>query len=128
MRYFTSPSAAIGVVDEWELINNKIIARQKDWHDEDSKPWSLADWSNAMFGEFGEAANKIKKLKRLQTAVKGNHSYEDENYLKKEIEKELADGYQYLVLLAHYAEVDLKEGVKTTFNEKSKEIGSYIKI
>lgn len=114
--------------NSYETINSKILERQKDWKTEDTEPWLITDYSNAMFGEFGEAANKIKKLRRLQTKVKGNHDHENEEYLRKEIENELADGYQYLILLANAANVDLKNGIITTFNKKSYEIGSDVRI
>lgn len=41
--------------------------RCRRWHDPASEPWTGADWSNAMCGEAGEAANVVKKLRRQET-------------------------------------------------------------
>jgi len=125
LRYLYNKKDKIPTLDD---CNKQIIDRQQDWKTENSIPWNAADYSNAMFGEFGEAANKIKKLRRIQTEVKGNKSFETEEYLRKEIEKELADGYQYLILLCNNLDISLKDGVIETFNAKSKQIGSEFKI
>lgn len=45
-------------------------ARCKRWH-QDADDWSGADWSNAMCGEAGEAANVVKKLRRNETGTAG---------------------------------------------------------
>lgn len=41
------------------------------WHNPDTEPWTGADWSNAMCGEAGEAANVVKKLRRNETCTAG---------------------------------------------------------
>lgn len=45
--------------------------RCKRWHDPETEPWTGADWSNAMCGEAGEAANVVKKLRRNETGTAG---------------------------------------------------------
>lgn len=51
---------------ELDAVN---AARCKRWHNADTERWTEADWSNAMCGEAGEAANVVKKLRRHETAT-----------------------------------------------------------
>ncbi len=60
--------------------------------------WSVADWSNAMCGEAGEAANVIKKIRRVETALYGRAD-PDIEVLIRNAGKEIADVYAYLDLL-----------------------------
>jgi hypothetical protein len=46
----------------FEALRTRNVSRLARWHDPDSEPWTGADWSNAMCGEAGEAANVVKKL------------------------------------------------------------------
>jgi ribosomal protein L12E/L44/L45/RPP1/RPP2 len=50
-------------------LQRTSVLRCLRWHGPDSEPWSGADWSNAMCGEAGEAANVVKKLRRLETGT-----------------------------------------------------------
>lgn len=88
------------------------------WHGPDSVPWTGADWSNAMCGEAGEAANVVKKLRRVETGVKGSQD-PDWLELKEMLAFELADTYLYLVLVADYYNVDLASAVVEKFNSVS---------
>lgn len=83
--------------------------------------WSLSDWCTATIGEFGEAANVIKKLNRYRDGVKGNKETIEE--LRKKLASELADAFIYLDLTAQAAEIDLQKAVVETFNNKSEELG-----
>jgi NTP pyrophosphatase (non-canonical NTP hydrolase) len=73
--------------------------------------WSLADWSNATFGEVGEAANIIKKIRR------GDFSLAEK---REDLAMELADIFIYLDILATKAGINLGEAIKTKFNITSK--------
>jgi hypothetical protein len=53
----------------FDLLRQRNNTRRDRWHPPGSEPWSLADWSNAMNGEAGEAANIIKKLRRIETGT-----------------------------------------------------------
>jgi NTP pyrophosphatase (non-canonical NTP hydrolase) len=115
-------------------------ARHSRWHPPESEPWSLADWSNAMCGEAGEAANMVKKLRRIETGtdrgpwsiphstVPGRMVHLDRGQqariLAKGIGLELADVVIYADLLAQqltrrYGGYPLDELVVTKFNAVS---------
>lgn len=86
--------------------------------------WSIADWVLAFTGEFGEACNLLKKIHRDDIDPNSPLYVE----LKARIASELADAQIYLDLLAMKAGVDLGEAVETTFNLKSDEIRTPVKI
>lgn len=89
-------------------------------HNDDG--WSGADWSNAMCGEAGEAANVVKKLRRIEFSLEGNRdqSFED---LKAKLAAELADTFTYLDLLATFYHLDLSQAIIDKFNAVSEENG-----
>lgn len=93
-------------------------------HPQDSTPpWSIAEWTNAICGEAGEAANIAKKLRRgdfLTCELSGAHLT---------LGKELADVVIYTDITAQQIGLDLGELVRSKFNEVSDRIGeSEIKI
>lgn len=81
--------------------------------------WALSQWSNAVFGEAGEAANIIKKIER------GDFPLED---ARPALADELADVAIYLDLLAYRAGIDLGEAIVNKFNRKSEEKGIDVRI
>jgi NTP pyrophosphatase (non-canonical NTP hydrolase) len=109
------------------------------WHPPESEPWSLADWSNAMCGEAGEAANLVKKLRRIETHTDTGpwshvlhtdgreipHDRDTQSrILAKGIGLELADVVIYADLLAQeltrkYGGYDLSDLIVTKFNAVS---------
>jgi hypothetical protein len=108
------------------------------WHPRASVPWSLADWSNAMCGEAGEAANMVKKLRRIETRTDVDPWFyqpgdgrkvplgkdEQSRILAKGIGLEIADVVIYADLLAQelttrYGGYDLSELIVTKFNAVS---------
>lgn len=113
--------------------------RCRRWHPDGSEPWSLADWSNAMQGEAGEAGNLVKKLRRIETGTDAgpwSHAVHstgravphdaatEARILAKGIGLELADTVIYADLLAQelqrkYGGYDLSELVVTKFNAVS---------
>ena len=114
--------------------------RCRRWHPPTSVAWSLADWSNAMTGEAGEAANLVKKLRRIETRTDTGpwqipHSTvpgrtvdldigQQSRILAKGIGLELADVVIYADLLAQeltrrYDGYDLSDLIVTKFNAVS---------
>lgn len=114
--------------------------------------WSPTDWMTAVAGEVGEAANLIKKLKRIETdgldtpqncemlawvntyhpngEAKGLSEVTEEvvRELQRRIGHELADVVIYLDLLAARLGIDLGAAVIEKFNMTSQKIGSKEKL
>jgi NTP pyrophosphatase (non-canonical NTP hydrolase) len=84
--------------------------------------WTGADWSNAMCGEAGEAANVVKKLRRLETGIAGADDPPREELLAM-LADEIADTYAYLDLLATYYDINLADAVVSKFNRVSAKQG-----
>ena len=84
----------------------------------DGLDWTGADWSNAMCGEAGEAANVVKKLRRRETVGKGAHDV-DAPQLLAMLGEELADTIIYADLLAAHYGIDLARAVIDKFNAVS---------
>lgn len=98
------------------------LLRRHRWHQNDTRPWSTAEWTNAMCGEAGEAANIAKKLLRCELGAPGNRgATEDE--MREKLARELADVVHYAIIAAERAGVDLEQAMIDTFNEKSEELG-----
>lgn len=100
-------------------LRKQNVARAERWHSE-GEPWSLADWSNAMCGEAGEAANVVKKIRRHETGL-GEVSYNtpDMVRLHAALAEELADLVIYADLVADQADIDLSEAIREKFNRVS---------
>jgi NTP pyrophosphatase (non-canonical NTP hydrolase) len=89
--------------------------RCRRWHNPDTDAWTGADWSNAMCGEAGEAANVVKKLRRheTRTSPQGDPSYEE---LRKALGYEIADTILYALLLGAHYEIDIPTALVEKFN------------
>jgi NTP pyrophosphatase (non-canonical NTP hydrolase) len=100
-------------------------ARAERWH-AGGEPWTGADWSNAMCGEAGEAANVVKKLRRIETGTTGHASGGDGTYtaLRLKLGEELADTVIYADLLAEHYGIDLGYATVLKFNRVSHEKNS----
>lgn len=87
--------------------------------------WTAADWSNAMNGEAGEAANVVKKLRRIEGGLPGNRKPgdDDRDLLLEKLGAELADTLIYADLLASYYGIDLGAAIVSKFNRVSEELG-----
>jgi NTP pyrophosphatase (non-canonical NTP hydrolase) len=79
----------------------------------DGSDWSLGEWSNAVMGELGEAANIIKKVQRGDLTL-------DE--ARPALAKEFADVLTYLDILAYQAGVNLSVATVSKFNEISERV------
>ena len=84
--------------------------------------WSLSDWFVAAMGEFGEAANKAKKLNRVRDGIPGNTETPEE--LRSGLADEIADAVIYLDLLAQSQGFDLAGIVASKFDRTSERIGA----
>lgn len=102
-------------------------ARAQLWHDADAEPWSGADWSNAMCGEAGEAANVVKKLRRIETNINHRGPGSKGEFMEA-LGKEIADVVIYADLLAEYYGIDLAKSIVDKFNEVSDRYGFDIKL
>ena len=78
--------------------------------------YSLTDWACCVSGEWGEACNMIKKLRRGQTIP------------IEEIGKEIADTVIYIDLLAQRLGLDLGEESRKKFKKVSVREGSEITL
>lgn len=115
----------------FDELNTVNVQRAKRWHPgfpnaEDG--WVGSDWSNAMCGEAGEAANVVKKLRRLETGLKqaaqGDLSNQAmESQLLEKLSKEIGDVIIYADLLATYYDLDLGACVAYAFNQVSEREG-----
>ena len=119
-------------------LREQNVARMHRWH-EDGAEWTGADWSNAMCGEAGEAANVVKKLRRVETGLWDEQKYPGDSphsqgiaHLKADIARqelvakladECADVLCYLGLLAHHYGIDLAAATIEKFNRVSEAQG-----
>lgn len=120
-------------------LREQNVSRLQRWHGDDDG-WTLADWSNAMCGEAGEAANVVKKIRRTDSALWDQQKYpgdgasahakladlpadEARAALTLNLAAELADIVCYADLLAHQAGVDLAAAIVAKFNRVSQAQG-----
>jgi NTP pyrophosphatase (non-canonical NTP hydrolase) len=86
--------------------------------------WSLSDWTTALVGEVGEAANIVKKMNRHRDGTAGNTGDDAiESLLRTKLADELADVAIYLDLLAQAAGFDLEAIRDAKFAKTSAKIG-----
>lgn len=99
------------------------VTRCRRWHpgflSESGDEWTGADWSNAMCGEAGEAANVVKKLRRYECDVPGSPDDPSPCRLHEMLAEELADVVTYCDLLAAHYGIDLGAAVVGKFNRVS---------
>jgi NTP pyrophosphatase (non-canonical NTP hydrolase) len=102
----------------FEALREGNLLRQEYWGGSDN--WTLADWSNAVAGEVGEACNVVKKLRRFDLGTTGNkHSAQ---FYRDQLQAEIGDVLIYLDLLANKAGLDLGACARHSFNAKSVEL------
>jgi NTP pyrophosphatase (non-canonical NTP hydrolase) len=103
------------------------VTRCRRWHPgfltgEDDE-WTGADWSNAMCGEAGEAANVVKKIRRVETGTDPGPDDPPYPRLMEMLADELADVVTYCDLLAAFYDIDLGAAVVDKFNRVSERQG-----
>jgi NTP pyrophosphatase (non-canonical NTP hydrolase) len=105
-------------------LSEENVHRACRWHPgfPTDDTWNGADWSNAMCGEAGEAANVVKKLRRHET---GHHGAldGDEAELRNALADELADVVIYADLLAEKYDISLADAIVRKFNVVSERQG-----
>lgn len=96
--------------------------RCRRWHSPDTERWTGADWSNAMNGEAGEAANVVKKLRRHETRT-ATEIDPPLATLQVMLSDEIADTILYAFLLADHYGIDVETAVRLKFNAVSERQG-----
>lgn len=110
------------MIDVLRELRTKGNTRRARWHTPDTEPWSGADWSNAMCGEAGEAANVVKKIRRIETGT-GAQDQPPLTDLIDQLGHELADTIAYADLLAQHYGIDLRAAIAEKFNIVSEREG-----
>lgn len=103
---------------ELSTVNARRASR---WHPGFPGPdayWTGADWSNAMCGEAGEAANIVKKLRRVECDLRGALDAPPEELLAS-LAEEIADVITYADLLATKYGINVAEAIIAKFNKVS---------
>lgn len=102
----------------FEELRRVNVARCKRWHPgfPQDEEWTIADWSNAMMGEAGDAANLVKKLRRHETNTHQPARDDSPGPLRAQLAAELADVVIYADLLAAKAGLNLGEKIRAKFN------------
>ena len=103
------------------------LDRCRRWHPEGIDSWSLADWNQAVTGEWGEACNAAKKLRRIADQIENRADHGElipdavtaqERYLE-----ECADTFIYLVIAAYVGSGNnphaLSDAIRDKFNRTS---------
>jgi NTP pyrophosphatase (non-canonical NTP hydrolase) len=103
-------------------VVEQSVARRDRWHHAGTEPWTGADWSNAMCGEAGEAANVVKKLRRHETRTTTPKD-PDWDILLDNLGEELADTFLYLILVADHYGIELDPYIVKKFNLVSEQNG-----
>ena len=109
----------------FDEVHAANVARRKRWHPSfltEEQDWTGADWSNAMCGEAGEAANVVKKLRRQDSGSRGSID-PDRDRLVGMLADEIGDVYAYLDLLATYYGIDIGKAIVHKFNKISEREG-----
>ena len=108
------------ILSELQKINRERCER---WHS-GMFPWVGSDWSGAMCGEAGEAANVVKKIRRIETALVPIPAAPLEvRSLIRDLGAEIADTILYALLLADHYQIDVEEAVSSKFNLVSEKQG-----
>lgn len=111
-----------------EALADANAARCRSGFGHSLKSWSLLEWAGATAGEIGEACNVAKKIIRVRDGIRGNKREDNLSALRAKFGQELADGIIYAVLAMLAAGLNPEDEIRKTFNNKSIEIGSEIKI
>lgn len=103
-------------------VSIKNAERCQVWHPRGLQEWSTLEWAGAMCGEAGEAANVAKKIKRVDTMLKGSENTTRTDLLSK-FKKEIGDTYLYLDLMAQREGLTMEECARYAFNLTSEKEG-----
>lgn len=108
----------------FERLHKVNNARNMEHFEKADKGWNLADWSNAMQGEAGEAGNIVKNMRRHEVSV-DHPNIKPSDGLKEKLAFELSDTVLYADILAAHAGIgQLGPWIRQKFNKISVAIGS----
>lgn len=111
----------------FEELHAISYQRALRWHPGGLDEWNIAEWSNAMAGEAGEACNATKKLRRIeckmQQADGDTVAPKTLAEARAKVAKEVGDTVIYADLLARQAGFTLEECVRMAFNQISEREG-----
>lgn len=110
-------------IDSIQQIN---ADRAKRWHRGDTGRWSLLEWTGAMCGEAGEAANIAKKIRRLEQELPNKEAgLVVNNYpeLRLALAREVADTIIYGLIIMNEIDCCASKVLREVFNKKSEEYG-----
>lgn len=111
--------------DRFEILARRIHKRttSPEGFNHRLDAWSMSEWMVAMFGEFGEAANIVKKLNRDRDGFQSFNKGATKDDLMEQLGDELGDGLSYLILFCYAAGIDLLAVTEKKFDKVSKEKG-----
>jgi len=115
-------NAALPVPMTFADLRGPNVVRCARWHS-DGVAWNIAEWTNALQGEAGEAGNVAKKIRRVETNAHGRPSEQDVAALEAKLADELADTVIYADLTAAERNIDLAAAIQSKFNRTSEEYG-----
>lgn len=92
------------------------------------RSWSVAEWTNAMAGEAGEACNIAKKLIRYRDEMEFLNKGATWSELHTMLAEELADVVIYCDLIATSQGFVLEDLIRAKFNKDSERINSPFKL
>lgn len=97
-------------------IIKTTVERNADAFPKCDREWVITEWTNALAGEAGEAANEAKKIRR------GDYDEKPEEG-KAKLAAELADVLAYAFITAHKYGIDLPRAYIQKYNDVSERIG-----
>lgn len=111
------PARDLSLLD-FQTINKARSAENAGGEEE----WSLAEWTNALAGEVGEACNIAKKCGR------GLPNDPDVDDVREDLAYELADVVTYATIIANKLGINLGDYTAKKFNIVSLRRGSDLKL
>jgi NTP pyrophosphatase (non-canonical NTP hydrolase) len=103
------------------------LRRAMRWHKGGLAEWNIAEWTNAMAGEAGEACNASKKLRRIECSMQQADGDSPAPKTIKEAEdkilKEIGDTVIYADLVCQRIGRSMADAVRMAFNQVSEREG-----
>lgn len=106
----------------FKRMQETSAARSERWMS-GSVGFTVLERAAELAGETGELVNVVKKIRREQVGVVGNTPADYGALLYDKAEREAGDVFITLLNLANDLGLDLLQGIKNAFNDKSKQLG-----